>query len=95
MAILRLARFVVNPLAENFFRARVGSTNEPENHQVATTKSPKSNLHKAVLSARKARDRDIMRRAGRKESHETIAQALGMTRQRVGQIIKANTPKGE
>lgn len=62
---------------------------------MATNKAPKSNLHKAVLSARKTRDRDILRRAGRGESHETIATALGMTRQRVGQIIKASGPKGE
>lgn len=60
---------------------------------MATTKAPKSNLHKNVLSARKTRDRDILRRAGRGESHEAIANALGMTRQRVGQIIKANAPK--
>lgn len=62
---------------------------------MATKKAPKNTLHTAVLSARKVRDRDILRRAGRGESHESIATALGMTRQRVGQIIKAQAPKGE
>lgn len=62
---------------------------------MATKKAPNNTLHTAVLSARKTRDRDILRRAGKGESHEAIATALGMTRQRVGQIIKANVPKGE
>lgn len=62
---------------------------------MATKKAPKNTLHTAVLSARKTRDRDILRRAGRGESHESIANALGMTRQRVGQIIKASAPKVE
>ena len=62
---------------------------------MATKKAPKNTLPTAVLSARKTRDRDILRRAGKGESHEAIATALGMTRQRVGQIIKANAPKGE
>lgn len=52
----------------------------------------KSNLHKEVQKARKRRDSDILRRAGRGESHEAIAAALGMTRQRVGQIIRASKP---
>lgn len=61
---------------------------------MATKKASAPSLHNAVLSARKVRDKDIMRRAGKGESHEKIADAIGMTRQRVGQIIRANTPKG-
>lgn len=59
---------------------------------MATKKAPRNTLHTAVLSARKVRDRDILRRAGKGESHESIANALGMTRQRVGQIIRASKP---
>lgn len=55
----------------------------------------KSNLHRDVHRARNRRDADILRRASRGETHESIANTLGMTRQRVGQIIKAAQPKDE
>lgn len=61
---------------------------------MAIKKAPKSNLHKAVADARKARDRAIISRARKGETHESIADDLGMTRQRVGQIVKAAATKG-
>ena len=47
----------------------------------------KTNHHQEMLAARKRRDAEILRRAARKETHESIADSFGMTRQRVGQII--------
>lgn len=55
----------------------------------------KPTLHEQVGLARKRRDADIMRRHKKGETQEKIAAALGMTRNRVGQVIKANAPKGE
>lgn len=52
------------------------------------TKKP--TLHKEVQKARKRRDASILRRAARGDTHEQIADAIGMTRQRVGQIIRAS-----
>jgi biotin operon repressor len=52
----------------------------------------KSKLHLEVSRARQRRDAEILRRAGKGDSHEKIAEDLGMTRQRVGQIIKASKP---
>lgn len=48
----------------------------------------KLNPHQEMLAARRRRDAEIVRRAW-KETQEAIAADLGMTRQRVGQIIKA------
>ena len=47
------------------------------------------NPHQEMLAARRRRDAEIVRRAKRKETQDSIAADLGMTRQRVGQIIKA------
>jgi DNA-directed RNA polymerase sigma subunit (sigma70/sigma32) len=45
--------------------------------------------HQEMLQARKRRDAEILRRAARKETFESIAARMGMTRQRIGQIVKA------
>jgi DNA-directed RNA polymerase sigma subunit (sigma70/sigma32) len=49
----------------------------------------KPSLHQEMLQARKRRDAEIVRRAARKETFESIAEGMGMTRQRVGQIVRA------
>lgn len=49
----------------------------------------KTNPHQEMLDARKRRDAEIVKRAGKGETHDAIADDLGMTRQRVGQIIAA------
>ena len=48
----------------------------------------KSNPHQEMLAARRRRDAEIVRRS-KKETQEAIADSLGMTRQRVNQIIGA------
>lgn len=53
----------------------------------------KVNLHREVGKARKRRDAEILRRAAAGDTQEAIASELGMTRQRVGQIIKAAKAK--
>lgn len=51
--------------------------------------------HQEMLAARRKRDADILRRAKRKETHESIAEVMGMTRQRVGQIIRASKQESQ
>lgn len=46
-------------------------------------------LNDLVNDARKALHADVLRRRKNKESHEAIADATGLTRQRVGQILAA------
>lgn len=47
----------------------------------------KKNPHREMLAARKKRDQQIIRRAANGDTQQDIADDLGMTRQRVGQII--------
>lgn len=51
-------------------------------------------LQDQVLDAVKKRDSDILRRFARGESKLRIAEAVGITRQRVTQIIKAHQTGG-
>lgn len=55
-------------------------------HQERDVSTKKSNPHREMLAARRKRDRLILRRS-KTESHQAIADDLGMTRQRVGQIL--------
>ena len=50
----------------------------------------KTNPHQEMLDARKRRDAEIVKRAGKGETQESIADEMGMTRQRIGQIIAAD-----
>ncbi len=49
----------------------------------------KQSLHQEMLQMRKRRDAEIVRRAAKNETYESIAESMRMTRQRVGQIVKA------
>lgn len=52
-------------------------------------------LYDHVKNARKKLHSDVMRRYRKGEIPASIARAVGLTPQRVGQIIKANAPNGE
>lgn len=48
----------------------------------------KTSPHREMLAARRRRDAEILRRYKKKETMQEIADHMGMTRQRVGQIIR-------
>lgn len=49
--------------------------------------------HQEMLDAKRRRDTQILRRYAKGETMESIAEYMGMTRQRVGQIIRAAEKK--